>query len=203
MPLLTSQTLTGRTVALEPYAPDLEQRVREALDCDPDAWELFATSGQGEHFDVWWSRAIADMADGTWIPFAVRRLADDRIVGSTSFLNIRPERQVVEIGATFLHPDARGGAVNVEAKLLMLSHAFASGVRRVELLTDVRNARSRAAIAKLGAVEEGVLRRDRVTWTGHVRDSVIFSITDLDWPAVSARLDARLASLGVGLGGPR
>jgi N-acetyltransferase len=75
----------------------------------------------------------------------------------------------------------------------MLAHAFACGARRVELLTDLRNVRSQAAIAKLGAVREGVLRRERVTWTGHVRDSVLFAVTDLDWPDVRARLERRLA----------
>src|SRR3546814_2234032 len=74
----------------------------------------------------------------------------------------------------------------------MLAHAFASGARLVELLTDLRNAWSQAAIAKLGAIREGVLRRDRKTWTGHIRDTVVFSITDLDWPKVSQRLDMRL-----------
>jgi RimJ/RimL family protein N-acetyltransferase len=81
----------------------------------------------------------------------------------------------------------------------MLQHAFAHGARRVELLTDLRNVRSQAAITKLGAVREGVLRRDRITWTGHVRDSVIFAITDLDWPGVQQRLQARLQGQGLGL----
>ena len=117
-----------------------------------------------------------------------------RLVGTSSFLNIKPERQTVEIGATFLHPDVRAGFVNPAAKLLMLERAFACGARRVELLTDLRNARSQAAIAKLGAVREGVLRRDRITWTGHVRDSVLFAITDLDWPDIRAGLLTRLGT---------
>ena len=115
------------------------------------------------------------------------------VVGTTSFLNIKPTRQTVEIGGTFIHPDARSTSVNAEAKYLMLAHAFGSGMRRVELLTDARNVRSQAAIAKLGAVREGVLRRERVTWTGHVRDSVLFAVTDLDWPNVRACLEMRLA----------
>src|SRR3546814_12481396 len=90
------------------------------------------------------------------------------------------------------HPSVRSGYVNPDAKKLMLAHAFASGARRVELLTDLRNAWSQAAIAKLGAIREGVLRRDRKTWTGHIRDTVVFSLTDLDWPKVSQRLNMRL-----------
>ena len=84
---------------------------------------------------------------------------------------------------------------NAESKLLMLRHAFRSGARRVEPVTDLRNTRRQAAIAKLGAVREGVMRRDRITWTGHVRDSVLFAITDLDWVDVRANL-TRLAALG-------
>ena len=195
---LRAEPLVGAVVRLEPYAPELKDEVRAALDVDGPAWDLFAQSGQGPHFEGWWSGFCADMAAGTWIAYAIRRLGDDRVVGTSSFLNLRPERGVVEIGATFLHPDVRSGAVNPEAKRLMLAHAFAAGARRVELLTDARNARSRAAIAKLGAVEEGILRRDRVTWTGHVRDSVIFSVTDLDWPAVREGLDARLRAAAGG-----
>jgi len=125
-----------------------------------------------------------------------RRRAADALGPSSSFLNIKPERQCVEIGATFLHPSARERYANAESKLLMLRHAFLSGARRVELVTDLRNTRSQAAIAKLGAVREGVMRRDRITWTGHVRDSVLFAITDLDWVHVQANLRSRLAALG-------
>lgn len=192
--------LTGSAVALESYAPELREDVRRALDCDPDVWELFASNGSGAHFEDWWARAMANAQAGTWISFAVRRLEDRSVVGSTSFINIQPERRVVEIGATFLRPDARGGAVNPEAKRLMLGCAFERGARRVEIITDARNERSRAAIAKLGAIEEGILWRDRVTWTGHVRDGVLFSISDQHWPAVRDRLDARLRLLG-GTGG--
>jgi RimJ/RimL family protein N-acetyltransferase len=179
-------------VRLEPFDATLRGPVRAALDCDPDAWRLFAINGQGAGFDGFWDSLNAQVAQGGWIAYAIRALATGEIVGTTSFLNIKPTRQTVEIGGTFIHPDARSTFVNAEAKYLMLAHAFASGMRRVELLTDARNVRSQAAIAKLGAVREGVLRRERVTWTGHVRDSVLFAVTDLDWPDVRARLERRL-----------
>jgi N-acetyltransferase len=99
----------------------------------------------------------------------------------------------VEIGATFLNPDVRAGAVNPEAKLLMLGHAFNSGAVRVQFTVDTRNERSQAAVAKLGAVREGVLRRDKRTWTGYIRDTVVFSIIDSEWPEVRIRLEQRLA----------
>jgi N-acetyltransferase len=99
----------------------------------------------------------------------------------------------VEIGTTFLHPDVRGGFVNPEAKMLMLSHAFAAGAVRVQFRVDSRNQRSQAAMTKLGAVREGVLRRDLLTWTGYIRDTVVFSILDHEWPAVKLQLERRLA----------
>jgi RimJ/RimL family protein N-acetyltransferase len=191
---LVLTTLHGQHIQLEPYTEALKDEVRATLDCDAPAWDLFASCGMGAHFDNWWLNFTKAMAAGTWVAYAIRRLSDQRIVGTSSFLNIKPDRQCVEIGATFLHPSVRSGVVNPEAKLLMLQHAFACGARRVELLTDVRNLRSQAAIAKLGAVKEGVLRRDRITWTGHIRDSVLFAITDLDWPGVQAGLLQRIRS---------
>lgn len=188
-----TEPLENEFVRLEPYSPGLRDEVREALDVDPDAWQLFSIAGYGEHFDSWWSGMLDGMEAGTWVSFAIRDLASGRIAGSSSYLEIRPEKQTVEIGATFIHPEFRGGHVNPSIKLLMLGHAFECGARRVELMTDARNARSRAALTKLGAVQDGILRRDRITWTGHIRDSVVFSVTDLDWPSVRAGLDARLA----------
>lgn len=184
--------LRGNRIDLDPYSEELKSALRKALDCDAPGWELFALSAQGEHFESWWKSLTEWRRLGTGIPFAVRDRSDGTIVGTTSFLNIKAERQTVEIGGTFLIPRVRSGYVNPESKLLLLECAFSSGARRVELLTDARNVRSQAAIAKLGAVREGVLRRDRVTWTGHVRDSVLYSVTDLDWPTVRVRLQERL-----------
>ncbi len=186
--------LEGRHVRLEPYVDALREPIRAALDCDPDAWRLFAVNGQGADFDPWWNTVTDRIAQGGWIAYAIRRRTTGAVVGTTSFLNINRPGRCVEIGGTFLHPDARSTLVNAEAKYLMLAHAFAGGARRVQLLTDARNVRSQAAIARLGAVREGVLRRERVTWTGHVRDSVLFAVTDLDWPDVRAGLERRLGA---------
>lgn len=191
---LRADVLEGRFVRLEPYAPRLRDELQAALDCDAEAWSLLASSGQGEQFDGWWTLSLRQMEEGTRIPFAVRERASGRVVGSTSFLNIRIPHRVVEVGSTFLRPEVRSGAVNPDAKLLMLGHAFDAGANRVELVTDLRNVRSQAAIAKLGAVREGVLRRDRVTWTGHVRDTVFYSVIPEEWPTVREGLERRLAS---------
>jgi N-acetyltransferase len=102
-----------------------------------------------------------------------------------------------KIGTTFLHPDVRGGPVNPETKLVMLEHAFASGAARVQFRVDTRNIRSQAAITKLGAVKEGFLRRDRLTWTGYIRDTVYFSILKPEWPEIKKDLGERLAGFGL------
>ena len=192
---LRPDVLVGPHVRLEPYAPEIKDEARVALDRDPASWNLVSVSGQGAHFEAWWSSALDAAARGQAAPYVIRRLADNRVVGVSSFISIRPQHCGVEIGATFIHPDARSGPVNPAAKRLMLEHAFAAGAIRVELLTDMRNVRSQAAIAKLGATREGVLRHHKVTWTGHIRDTVIFSITDQEWPTVRSRLDARLLAL--------
>jgi RimJ/RimL family protein N-acetyltransferase len=190
--------LTGRFVKLLPYADSLKAELRTALDVDQDAWRLFSRAGFGEHFDAWWEDSMRMAQAGNALNYAILDPADGRVVGSTSFLNLRPKDRVGEIGATFLRPEVRAGRVNPDAKRLMLAHAFEGGLfggeaaHRVEIVTDARNLRSQGAIAKLGAVREGVLRSHKATWTGHVRDTVIFSVITEEWPAVRERLDARL-----------
>jgi RimJ/RimL family protein N-acetyltransferase len=191
---LISQTLEGRVVRLEPFSEALREAVRLAMNCDPDTWSIMGASAAGEHFDAWWSAAETETAEGVRIPFAVRRLSDGAVVGTTSLMNIRSANRGVEIGWTFYRPDARGGPVNPECKRLLMAHAFEGGAVRVEFMVDVRNLRSQAAVAKLGAVREGVMRHHKITWTGHIRDTVVFSVTDKEWPAVRDGLDARLAT---------
>lgn len=187
---LAPVTLDGRFVRLEPLTKDNRDEVRAALDCDPEAWSIMVNVGCGEHFDRWWAAATGDRS----LPFAVRRKADGRVVGTTGYYEIAPAHRRVEIGGTFYAPAERGGPVNPEAKRLLISRAFDQGAVRVEFVTDAINGRSRAALGKLGAVEEGILRRHKTTWTGRVRDTVMFSIIAEEWPAVRDRLDARLAA---------
>jgi RimJ/RimL family protein N-acetyltransferase len=190
---LKIRPLKGRHVRLEPFTPDLREEVRGAIDCDPESWEIVSVNGCGDGFESWWATALREIEACGRIAYAIRRLGDKKVVGTSSFLHPRPEHKGVEIGATFLNPDVRSGPVNAESKLLMLSYAFGAGAIRVELLTDERNARSQAAIEKLGGTKEGVLRSHKVTWTGYVRDTVVYSITDYDWPGVKERLDYRLS----------
>lgn len=186
--------LENACVRLEPYAAGLEEEVRAALNVDPDSWAVMVGTAHGEHFDRFWTSALRDMQAGTKVAYAVRRLSDGVVVGTSSLYEIRPEHRRCEIGATFYRPDARGGVVNPACKRLMLEHAFASRIVRVEILTDAINARSRAAIKKLGARFEGILGNHKITWTGRVRDTALYAVLDRDWPDVRSRLDVRLTA---------
>lgn len=139
--------------------------------------------------------AVAAREAGTDRAYATVDLATGRIAGSTRLMRIDTAHRRLEIGWTFLGRTWQRTGVNAEAELLMLAHAFEElGMNRVELLTDVRNAASRAAIARLGATREGVVRRHMVMRDGHVRDTVIFSLTRPEWPEAKRALCERLAA---------
>ncbi|HEY1225132.1 MAG TPA: GNAT family protein [Brevundimonas sp.] len=193
--MIEAMVLENAWVRLEPASEALREEVRAAISVDEAAWSIMVSNAYGDAFDGWYDGRMAHMRGGGGPCYAVRRMSDGRIVGTSSLHDLVPEHRRVELGSTFFHPDARGGPVNPASKRLLLQHAFDSGMVRVEIITDGVNTRSQAAIAKLGAVREGVLRRHKTTWTGRVRDTVMFSITDEDWPMVRDRLDARLAAL--------
>lgn len=142
--------------------------------------------------------ALSARSAGSRIPWAVRSQANGAVIGTTSLYEIRPEHRRCEIGSTFYRPEARGGPVNPACKRLLLGHAFAAGAVRVEIITDAMNPGSQAAIRKLGARDEGVLARHKITWTGRVRDTAQFAVLDLDWPKVRQKLDERLAGFAIG-----
>lgn len=186
--------LEDRFVRLEPFEEALRGEVRVALDSDPDAWDIMVAPAYGDHFDGWWASALAAMRAGTRIAYAVRRRSDGAVVGTTSLYEINPAYRRCEIGSTFYRPEARGGPINPACKRLLLGHAFDAGAVRVEIVTDAVNAQSQAAILKLGAKAEGVLRKHKITWTGRARDTAIFAVIDDDWPEVREGLDRRLAA---------
>ncbi|MGB6394723.1 MAG: GNAT family protein [Bradyrhizobium sp.] len=186
--------LTGTFLRLQPFAPGLKAEVRSAVDCDPDTWAIMPVNPMGDGFDAYWSVACGAPPDQR-MAYAIRRRSDNRVIGMSTFYTELLSQGGVSIGTSFLHPSVRGGPANPEAKLLMLDHAFGCGAARVQFKIDTRNLRSQAAVARLGAVREGVLRRDRLTWTGYIRDTVVFSILDHEWPELKARLQARVDSL--------
>ncbi len=192
---LNAQNLTGRFVRLEPLAEAHREGLRVAAN-DPAIWTYFPVNGNGADFDPWFNGVRHMHESGAYISFAVRRLADNALVGTSWFLEIVPEHKRVEIGGTWYARSAQASTVNPECKLLLLGHAFEAGANRVELKTDARNARSRAAILKLGAKEEAIHRAHMVVRDGYIRDSVYFSIIRSEWPHVRAGLEARLAAMG-------
>lgn len=188
---LEAAPLENAFVRLEPLGEAHREPLRAACAADTEIWTaLYPYSMAGEHFDPRFRQLLTEAGRGQAMPFAV--LAHDEVVGISCFLAIDPINASVEIGGTYYRPEVRGGMVNPAAKRLLFGHAFGSGARRVQLKVDALNARSRAAALKLGAVQEGILRQDRVTWTGRVRDTVYFSVLVDEWPGVRAGLDDRL-----------
>ena len=150
---------------------------RAACAEDPGLWQIWYADFGERNFD----RAFDElMARPDWVRFALHD--DERFIGISCFLNIDDSRQLLEIGSTYYRPAARGTGFNRRCKEMMLGHAFDHGYRRVEFRVDRRNARSQAAMKRLGAVREGILRAHAITWNGHVRDTVLFAILKDEWP---------------------
>ena len=186
-------TLEGSVVRLEPirreHAQLFWEAAKDALD-DVFQWIPYRMKSS-EDFQQVVDKALTEQERGESVVFATVERKSGRLIGSTRFMNIdRPNRRV-EIGSTWIMPAWQRTAVNTEAKYLMLRHAFEVWqCMRVELKTDALNQKSRNAILRIGAKEEGTLRKNLITWTGRVRDTVYFSILDTEWPEVKARLEA-------------
>ena len=153
---------------------------REALRivcaADADIWPIYSSSFGLDHFDKSFDTLIGGAGR---MPYAI--MDGDTLVGMTAWLRPDMSAQTVEIGNSFIHPDARGTGFNGRVKKLMLDHAFATGIRRIEFRIDERKKRSQAAVAKLGCTKDGVLRSERVTWTGYTRDTGLWSLLAAEW----------------------
>lgn len=193
-PALAPVTLEGRHVRLEPLGREHAERLAPVA-ADRELWRLTREDGSSpEALRAYIERALAAAAEGSALPFAIVERESGRAIGSTRFGNYSAADRRVEIGWTWVGRPWQRTAVNTEAKLLLLTHAFETlGLRRVELKTDVLNERSRNAILRLGATEEGIFREHMVTESGRIRDSVWFSILAREWETVKARLLAALA----------
>lgn len=195
MAFLDPVTLTGDLVSLEPLTASHVHAVTDAVQ-DGRVWELWYTSAPQP------DALAADIATKLdWaqrhllLPFACRRIADDRVVGVTTFLNPLPAIPAVEIGYTWNSASARRTGTNTESKLLLLRHAFEEwGCRRVAFRATWYNTPSRRAIERIGATFEGRIRNDRILRDGTVTDSALYAITDADWPAVQRHLTHLLAT---------
>jgi N-acetyltransferase len=191
-----SGELAGRLVTVEPLSADHEAGLLAAA-TDPDmfAWMPVDMASSGDALTAWLQTSLANARAGREVPFTIRAVGSGRVLGSTRFLELRPEHRRAEIGWTWVTRDAWATGVNVETKLLLLGRAFEhAGLRRVEFKTDARNERSRGALLALGATFEGVLRKHMVVRDGGARDSAYFSVIDDEWPEVRRRLQSRLAA---------
>lgn len=192
--MLEPVTLAGRHVRLEPLSPGHVPALCE-VGLDPELWRwTLAVIRTPEEMRAYVATALRERDEGRALPFATVDVASGRPIGSTRFGNVGMADGRVEIGWTWVARPWQRTPANTEAKYLMLRHAFETlGCVRVELKTDALNARSRAAILRVGAREEGVLRKHMRSQGGRMRDTVYFSILDDEWPAVKAALEARLA----------
>jgi RimJ/RimL family protein N-acetyltransferase len=186
--------LMGRVVRLEPlseaHVPDLT-----IAGADESIWRYMVYGGVGGKAQMreWVREILSRQARGTDLPFAVIHLGSGRAIGSTRYLDIQPQHRGLEIGGTWYGVAYQRSAVNTECKYLLLRHAFeVLGCLRVQLKTDLRNERSQRAIERIGAVREGVLRNHMILPDGHVRSSVYYSLLNLEWPAVKAKLEEKL-----------
>jgi RimJ/RimL family protein N-acetyltransferase len=185
-------TLEGSIVRLEPIRPEHAELFWSVAKDNVDEifqWIPYRMKSQ-EDFQQVVAKALDEQERGESVVFATVERSSGRVIGSTRFMNIDRVNRRVEIGSTWIAPAWQRSAVNTEAKYLMLRHAFEVWqCIRVELKTDALNQKSRSAILRIGAKEEGTLRRHVITWTGRVRDSVYFSILDNEWPEAKAKLE--------------
>jgi N-acetyltransferase len=187
--------LEGNTFRLEPLRPEHESLFWEAAKNDlADIFRWIPYPMQSpDDFRLYMNRAFTEQNSGLSVVFATVERSTGTVIGSTRFMNIDVPNRKAEIGSTWIAPRWQRTACNTEAKFLMLQHAFeVCHCIRVELKTDALNQKSRNAILRIGAKEEGTLRQHLITYTGRVRDSVCFSILEIEWPEVKRHLQTRL-----------
>ncbi|HET7577155.1 MAG TPA: GNAT family protein [Sphingomicrobium sp.] len=171
-----AEPMTGDDCRAELFSKSRRDALKAACAEDHDVWAIYSNNFGPDGFDESIARYISNPNNCTFVLFE-----GDELAGMSSFIGIDEGRQVLEIGGTYYRAEFRGTGFNRRIKEMMLRRAFDCGIRRVEFRVDIRNARSQAAMKKLGAVREGVLRADRITWTGHVRDTVLFAILKDEW----------------------
>jgi RimJ/RimL family protein N-acetyltransferase len=169
--------MIGDGCRAEIFSEQYREPLKAACAEDREIWGIYANNFGPEGFDDSVDRYVSNKSNRTFVLFE-----GDELAGMSSYLGIDANRQVLEIGGTYYRPKFRGTGLNRRVKNMMIRRAFDCGIRRVEFRVDIRNGRSQAAMKKLGAVREGVLRADRVTWNGHVRDTVLFAVLKDEWP---------------------
>lgn len=189
-------TLTGKVIRLEPLSLEHVPNLTIAGQ-DENIWRymLYGNIQSEAQMRLWVEDMLARQQTGTDLPFAVIHLASGKAIGATRYLEIHHQDRGLEIGGTWYAAEFQRTAVNTESKFLLLCHAFETlGCVRVQFKTDLRNEKSQRAIERLGAVREGVLRNQKITPEGYVRDSVYYSIIDREWPEIKKRLSEKMTS---------
>ena len=172
-----AEPMTGEGCRAELFGEQHREGLRAACAEDRDIWQIYSMNFGPPDFD-----ATIDAFSGKPNNLTFVLFDGDELAGMSSFITIDESRQCLEIGGTYYRPHLRGSGFNRRVKDMMLERCFDYGIRRVEFRVDRRNERSQAAMKKLGAVREGVFRADRITWTGHDRDTVLFAILKDEWP---------------------
>ncbi len=183
----TLPALSHGAIRLEPLGESHRTALKAACAADQAIWDIYSIDLRGEGFDSWFASVTsAEPGPPSWLMWAV--LLDEELVGMTGLSPDARHLGVIEVGTTFYVPQVRGSGLNRTVKWLVLNHIFGTGAHRVEFRVDDRNARSKAAVLKLGARLDGLLRRHKITHTGFIRDTNIFSILDTQWPELEPRL---------------
>lgn len=182
-------TLTGKHVQLITLNKDHFTEL-ESLAADKRIWQYYVYDGtDAKRFRATLQAALTEMLNGSQLPFVVHHIKEKRLIGGTRFMDIQPTHRKLEIGSTWYHPDYWGSEVNLECKLLMLTHCFETvGALRVQFKTDENNIRSRKAIERIGGKFEGVLRHDMLRDNGTNRNSAYYSIINIEWSGVKSNL---------------
>ncbi len=179
--------LVHGAIRLEPLGEAHRGALKAACESDQAIWDIYSIDLRGEGFDSWFAGVTAaETGPLAWRMWAVMK--EGALVGMTGLSPDARHPGVVEVGTTFYVPRVRGSGLNRTVKWMVLNHLFGTGAHRVEFRVDDRNGRSKAAVQKLGARLEGVLRRHKITHTGVIRDTNVFAILDTEWPAIEARL---------------
>jgi RimJ/RimL family protein N-acetyltransferase len=175
-PVTLAAAMADGELRLEPLAEEHREPLRRACAEDPEVWAIYPMSFFGSHFDASFAACLGQPRQSGFAIFG-----GERLVGMSSYLGVDEANRTLEIGRTYIAPSMRGTGFNGRVKRLMLDRAFAAGFTRVEFRIDTRNGRSMAAVAKLGAAHEGTLRKNRVTWTGYVRDTAVYGLLADEW----------------------
>lgn len=186
------KVLAGRWVQLE-LLDDSHKDELYAIAQNEKIWTCSSSKAFGEKFYRWFDKALECLHENKHLPFAVRNISDKKLIGSTRYYDIQSENRRLTIGYTWYVPEVWGSIVNPECKYLLLKYAFENLlVNRIEFAIDSRHSHSRAALKKIGAIEEGMLRHHMVLEDGFIRDTAIFSIIKPDWPTIKLNLETRL-----------